>query len=190
MDIPTTYTAYLITDAGETKLIESVWKSAAIDAADKAIVGRIDARTVVVTFNFTTLCDDVCYERSTHPAATALPTPTAPATEILRSAAVYAFYVDGVWIGDAPTYADGDTMLNQWLFDRAMLAVECGLELAQDTAAGLARRTHGGAHVVRDGGGYVVCGDADVGDWRLEQVVWSCEPEQVYFTDELICESL
>lgn len=122
---------------------------------------------------------------TTHTAALPLPTPTAPATEILRSAAVYALYVDGVWIGDAPTYADGDAMLNQWLFDRAMLSVECGLELAQDAAAGLARRTHGGAHVVLGSGGYVVCGDADVGDWRLEQVAWSCEPEQVYETDEL-----
>lgn len=127
---------------------------------------------------------------TTHHAARPLPTPAAPATEILRSAAVYALYVDGVWIGDAPTYADGDTMLNQWLFDRAMLAVECGLELAQDTAAGLARRTHGGAHVVLGSGGYVVCGDADVREWRLEQVAWSCEPEQVYETDELEVTSL
>lgn len=122
---------------------------------------------------------------TTHPAALPLPTPSAPATEILRSADAYALYVDGVWIGDAPTYADGDTMLNQWLFDRAMLAVECGLELAQDTAAGLARCTHGGAHVVQDGGGYVVCGDADVRGWGLDDVVWSCEAEDAYFTDEL-----
>jgi hypothetical protein len=127
---------------------------------------------------------------TTHPAALPLPTPTAPTTEILRSAAVYALYVDGVWIGDAPTYADGDTAINQWLFDRAMLAVECGLELAQDTAAGLARRTHGGAHVVLGSGGYVVCGDADVRCWALSAVKWSCEPMDVYETDTMICESL
>lgn len=100
-------------------------------------------------------------------------------TEILRVADVYALYVSGVWIGDAPSYADADAMLNQWLFDRAMLAVECGLTLAEDDAAHLARTTHGCA--------YVVCGDADVAGC---DVVWSVEPESVYFADEIVCEEV
>lgn len=63
-----------------------------------------------------------------------------------------------------------------------MLAVECGLTLDEDDAAHLARTTHGCAHVVREGGGYAVCGDADVAGC---DVVWSVEPESVYFADEI-----
>lgn len=62
MNIPSSYTAYLIIDGVETKLIETLWSNDAIDAADKAVAGRLDARAVVVTFNFITLKDDVVYE--------------------------------------------------------------------------------------------------------------------------------
>lgn len=55
------------------------------------------------------------------------------------------------------------------------------LDAAQALAADLARNMHLPWHVALDDrGDYVVCDDADVRTWRLEQVVWSVEPEMVY----------
>lgn len=51
---------------------------------------------------------------------------------------------------------------------------------AKDHAAGLARNMHIPAHVVLDNGRYVICDDNDVRAWRLKQVVYSVEPEDVY----------
>jgi hypothetical protein len=61
-------------------------------------------------------------------------------------------------------------------------------EDAQALAAALARTMHTGGHV--DQGRYLVCDDADVRCWGLDDVQWPCEPEQVYFTDELEVTSL
>lgn len=59
-------------------------------------------------------------------------------------------------------------------------------EDAQALAASLARNMHTGGHVVLDSyGHYIICDDADVRGWGLEDVKWSCEPESVYFTDEI-----
>jgi ribosomal protein L39E len=54
------------------------------------------------------------------------------------------------------------------------------LDAAQQLAADLARNRHIPAHVVLDTYGYIICDDEDVRVWRLDQVVWSCEPEAVY----------
>lgn len=52
---------------------------------------------------------------------------------------------------------------------------------AKDHAARLARNMHIPAHVVlEDNGDYCVCDDNDVWGWRLEQVVWTVVPEDVY----------
>ncbi len=63
-------------------------------------------------------------------------------------------------------------------------------EDAQALAAALARNTHATAHVVLDCGRYLVCSEADVGVWGLDDVQWSCEAEDAYFTDELEVTSL
>lgn len=70
-----TYTTYLINaDGAETMITESVWKVACTEAADKAIVGRVDCRAVVVRYNPNTLRDEVVYEvasKETEPSAPA-----------------------------------------------------------------------------------------------------------------------
>lgn len=55
------------------------------------------------------------------------------------------------------------------------------LAAAQALAAHNARTLHLPWHVAIDNyGDYVVCDDAGVNVWELDQVVWSVEPEAVY----------